>query len=447
MKIRSLLLLILSAALLFNSSCQNLSEIPSDGEITEQPEPQRMAYHLSSGGSRLGDDVYFLIGTSKQALSLEYIRASEYGSENFDTFVPCFDALCIKHNDREQCSIATTGLGGHPQSFTAFFYEGEPAMVIFNPVDICLSRPYSNIRVSLLCEDYLNAENVVDAYNEWKENGVRVRRSELLVYKDYFYYVELKNGTQTQYRIPLTGGKPERVFEEDNVIIRTIINDRFYGIRYDIDPESTDDIVARENIHYFRSDMNYQNIEPLPEDLDFFSLLSDDYDTGLIILEADENFIYVRLHTKLLAFSDEDIYAEPVVLSDTEGKFSDGRTIDSSYNNGVMYTIINSGDYDRSLLDDSGIRRNRVDWYEKSMLYGMDIRTGECRSWDISSQNYLISEIIYADDKYVYAECTYVHDDDRYIRRVIMRLTLDTMRYEVFLPTRFWEYSAETTSE
>ena len=444
MKIRSLLLM-LTAVLLLNCSCQKQPDSPPDGVVAEQPEPQYMAYHFSSA-SRVGDDVYFLIGASRQSQSLEFIRASEYGNEDFDTFVPCFDTVC-KHNDREQCCIATTFVGNYTRSITAFLYEGEPTLVVFNPVDICLSQPYSNIRVNLVCEDYLYAENVDDAYDEWrKDGGLRVQKSELLVYKGYCYYVELKNGTRTQYRIPLTGGKPERVFEEDNVIIRTIINDRFYGIRYDIDPESTDDIVARENIHYFRSDMDYQNIEPLPEELEFFSLMSDDYDTGLIILDADENFIYVRRRTKLLAFSDEDIYAEPVLLSDTEDKFSDGRTIDSSYNNGVIYTIINSGECDRNLLDYSGSRGKNVNWYENSMLYGLDIRTGECRSWDLSSQDFLISEILYADDKYVYASCTYVHKDDRYINRVIMRLTIDTMRYEVILPDLFWEYSTETTS-
>ena len=439
-------LLILTLTLLLNCSCRQQPSGQTDlsnGESVEQSEPQRMAYHFS-GAARVGDDVYFLVAASSQGL--EYIRASEYGSENFDTFVPCFDAVC-KHNDRKQCCIATASIGDRTKSFTAFLYEGEPALVVFNPVDICFSRPYSNIKTTLLCEDYLNASDVWTAYDEWKNSGARPQRSESFVYKDYFYYVELINGTRTQYRVPLTGGDPERVFDEDNVIIRTIINDRFYCIRYDVGPETTDGIVERENIHYFRSDMNYQNIEPLPDALEFFSLLSDDYDTGLLILDADENYIYARRKTKLYAFSDADIYAEPVLLSDTEGNFPDGKTIDSGYNNGVLYTVINNGDYSRSLIDISGSYRKGVKWYESSMLYGLDIKTGECRSWDISSQDYLISEILYVDDKYVYAQCTYAHDDDRYMHKAIMRLTLDTMRYEVILSDYFLEYSAETASQ
>ncbi|MBQ8259932.1 MAG: hypothetical protein IJY97_10270, partial [Clostridia bacterium] len=95
-------------------------------------------------------------------------------------------------------------------------------MLIFNPVDICLSRPYSNVKTTLLCEDYLNASDVRAAYDEWKTSPTKPRRSELFVYKDYLYYVETRSGVRTQYRISLEGGEPERVFEEDNVIIRTI---------------------------------------------------------------------------------------------------------------------------------------------------------------------------------------------------------------------------------
>ena len=65
---------------------------------------------------------------------------------------------------------------------------------------------------------------------------------------------------------------------------------------------------------------------------------------------------------------------------------------------------------------------------------------------DISNQNYLIDEILYADGRYIYALGRYVHDDNRAQQGVTMRLTLDTMRYEVILPDRFWEYSAKTAS-
>ena len=87
-----------------------------------------------------------------------------------------------------------------------------------------------------------------------------------------------------------------------------------------------------------------------------------------------------------------------------------------------------------------------MQWYETSALYSFDIRTGECKEFTISSQNHLIDKILYADDKYVYAEGTYIHNDNRAQQGATMRLTLDTMRYEVILPDIFWEYSAETTA-
>ena len=40
----------------------------------------------------------------------------------------------------------------------------------------------------------------------------------------------------------------------------------------------------------------------------------------------------------------------------------------------------------------------------------------------------------------------YIHHDNRSDMGYSMRLTLDTMRYEVILPERFLEYSAETAS-
>jgi hypothetical protein len=80
------------------------------------------------------------------------------------------------------------------------------------------------------------------------------------------------------------------------------------------------------------------------------------------------------------------------------------------------------------------------------MLYSFDIGTGECRSWDISSQNYLLSYILYADSEYVYGISKYAHDDGRGKGSVTIRLTLDTMRYEVILPDGFLEDSAETTA-
>ncbi len=443
---KKIVLFVLAITMLFCCSCQNTPEPPSDGEITEQPEPQRMAYHLSNV-ARLENDIYFPCGVS---FTKSNVYASEYDAADFEIYVPCFDTVC-DHRNRKICCLATTAIGGRTEQIAAFLYKGEPALLIFNPVDICLSRPYSNVKTTLLCEDYLNASDVWAAYDEWKTSPTKPRRSELFVYRDYLYYVETRSGVRTQYRISLEGGEPERVFEEDNVIIRTIINDRLYGIRYDVNdwtPEE-DVLPTRDQIHYFRSDMNYQNVEPLHEKLEFFSLLSDDITNGLIILEADEEFIYAKRGTKIFAFSDSDMNAEPILLSDMEGKIPSDLPSPSptywGYNDGTVYTIINTGLYTRSTLDYGGMS-NKTQWFESSTLYSIDIRTGECKELDISNQNYLIHEILYADDKYIYALGRYVHDDNRAEQGVTMRLTLDTMRYEVILPDRFWEYSAKTAS-
>lgn len=285
-------ILLLVILLLLSSSCQKQ---PGD-EIVEPPEPQRMAYHLGTA-SLVEDSIYYTAFIShKNGTS---VLATEYGTENFESYVPCFDPVC-------------------------------------------------------------------------------------------------------------------------------------------------------DQIHYFRSDMNYENVEPLPQKLEFFTLLSDNNTNSLIILDADEDYIYTKRGTKILAFSDSDINAEPILLSDTEGKIPDdlpsGIFPCWSYNDGIVYSVINTDHFKRKALDRYGMNEKNMSWYESSTLYSFDIRTGECKVQDISNSNYIINKILYADDKYVYAEGSYIHSDNRAQEGVTIRLTLETMRYEAILPDIFWEYSAETTA-
>ena len=458
MKFRCVLLLMLATALLFSCSCKSQPISQNDSTSDEMAEsalePQYMAYRLGEI-SRVGDDIYFVSSTS---FSDAQIFATEYGSENFDIFVPCFDAVC-NHSDRSNCCITTSLLSHGTDSLTAILYNEEPALVLFNPIDISFSMPYSNVKVALLAEDFVENNlydyvNSFKAYKEWNSSESRIKRSEPLVYKDYLYYVELKSGVRTQYRISISGGKPERVFEEDNIIIKTIINDKFYGIRYDVDLNNPEEFITdREKIHYFRSDMNYENAEPLPEILDFFVLQGEAVGFNLksnAILDADADFIYVTEGMKVWAVPNSDINAEPIMLSDMKGTIPyeqrAGLWQTSWYSDGIIYTILNDSLYNRDLLDSQGKPTSPTKWYESSKLYSFDIRTGECRVLDISNSNYLLTEILYADGKYVYAKGRYAHNDNRGIQGVTIRLTLDTMRYEVILPDRFLEYSAETTA-
>ena len=446
-----LVLLMLVTILSFICSCGEATIYPSYTEATEHLEPQHMAYHLGYA-SRLGDDIYLALLTSSD--NGVNIVASEYGTEDFTTYVPCFDAVC-DHKKRARCCLKTYDYNTIQRQLTAFLYDGEPSLVIFSAFDTCLSMPYSNVKTNLILDDFLNGNYSNDQAGlaEFFEAlNSAPQRSVLLIYGDYLYYAEIKDGSRTQYRIPLTGGNPERVFEEDNIIIKTIINDKFYGIRYDIAPENPGEVIRdRDRIHYFRSDMNYENIETLPEILDFFSLVSEEnkrINTNAI-LDADEENIYVLYQKKIWAISDSDIHAEPVLLSDPGEKLPSDLpklTWDRMwYNDGVLYIIINTNQYNRQTLDSNGFS-NPTQWYESSTLYSFDISTGECKTWDIKNQSYLIMEILYADDEYVYAIGRYVHNDNRAIEGVTIRLTIDTMRYEVILPDRFWEYSAETTA-
>ncbi|MGM9641649.1 MAG: hypothetical protein ACI3XI_00425 [Eubacteriales bacterium] len=405
-----------------------------------------MAYHLGTV-SRVDDSIYFTTDVSTN--NGMYVLATEYGAINFDAYVPCFNPVC-DHTSRSTCCVALSRMVFQMSEIVAFKYKGEPALVVFNQIDSCLSLPYSNIKVNLVYEDFLDSDSPSEGYREWESSPSKPKRNELLVYKDYFYYVETRNGVRVQYRISLEGGEPERVFEEDNVIIRTIINDRFYGIKYDVDdwtPEQGQ-LPTRDQIHYFRSDMNYENVEPLPEKLQFFSLFSDIATNDFIILDADGDYIYTKRGTKILAFSDSDIYAEPILISDTEGKIPTDlpslSIVSRGYSDGIIFSVINSGLYNRMVYDYSGTMTKNPQWYESSTLYSFDIRTGECRVLDMSDQKYLLEEVYYADDKYVYGRGSYVHDDNRCIQSVNIRLTLDTMRYEVLLPDYFREYSPQS---
>ena len=449
MKVRNIMLMVLAITLLCCTSCQKTPYTPSDGEITEPPEPQYMAYRLSEA-ARVGDDIYFVGG-----VSFAQIFASEYGTADFEIYVPCFNAVC-DHTDRSKCCIETSDLDTTDQ-IVAFLYDGEPAMILFNPVDICFSRPYSNIKINLMYEEVVNKEyptdvaGILDLLETLKATP---KRSEFLVYGNYLYYVEMKNGVRTQYRISLGGGEPERIFEEDNIIIRTIINDKLFGIRYEnVDPNDPWEVLQdRDNINYFRSDMNYENIEPLPEKIEFFALPGDDNFVagGIAILDADEDYIYFTNGKKVWALHDSDIYAEPILLSDMGDIIPYEVSIDlqqtACYSEGSIYAVVNFDMYQRSLLDSNGYPTSPTQWYGESMFYCFDIKTGEYRLLDISNDNYIMTTILYSDGKYVYGEGSYAHDDGRGIQGVTMRLTLDTMRYEVILPEHFTKYSAETAS-
>ncbi len=453
---KNFFLIILATLMLFSCSCQKApggEDVSFEPETVKQPEPQYMAYRLGEV-MRLGEDIYFAKSAS---FTKAQIFATEYGSENFDVYVPCFDAVC-DHRDRLQCCLKTYE---QVELFTAFLDDGEPAMLLYEEINTCLSKPYSNVKTDLLRQDFMFIEDEKErtlAKIAWKKSESYPIRSEQLVYKDYFYYVELKSGVRTQYRISLDGGEPERVFEEDNIIIRTIINDRFYGIRYEnVDPNDPWGVMQdRDSIHYFRSDMNYENVEPLPDKLYCFQLRND---IGVsitfspnsnAIIDADEEFIYIMNGMKFWAIPDSDINAEPILLSDMKDKIPYERSFGfwqtTWYGDGVLYTVLHSGIYERDLLDHNGQSMRPTQWYEKSTLYSFDIRTGEYSSRDISGESYLLSEFLYADGEYIYAKCKYAHNDGRMLGGATMRLTLDTMRYEVILPDRFLEYSAETDS-
>lgn len=454
MKVRRILLLILAIILLLSCSCQQQPPIQSDTTSDEMAElePQYMAYHLGEA-CRLGEDVYFV---NCPSFTDTQIFATEYGSENFDIFIPCFDAVC-NHSDRLKCCIATFLMSASDVNITAFDYNGEPAVLLFNPLDFALSMPYSNVKINLFGEDFVEKDllTAISEYREWSKSEAKVERSESFIYRDYLYYVELKSGVRIQYRIPISGGEPERVFEEDNIIIRTIINDRFYGIRYDSDIGADISIKNdKDKMYYFRSDMNYENIEPLPEILDYFWLQCDRNlfsVTSNSIICADGEFIYVLDDMKIWKIPDSDIYAEPILIVDMEGIIPKKQSADIwqelLYNDGVLYILSHEGLYERDLLSYFGTPLERpAQWYESSTLYCFDVITGECRSFDISNENYFITDILYADGEYLYGKGRYVHHDNRSEMGYSMRLTLDTMRYEVILPERFLEYSAETAS-
>lgn len=407
-----------------------------------------MAYSFGQA-YRVGDTVFLKVAVSTQ--EVEQIRANEYGSANFDTFVPCFNTLCSLHNNFRQCCIATCsiGSGASIQEIMGYAYGDEPALVYFNPVDTCLSMPYSNTKISLVYEDYVKSDNVYEDYLKIREEradaGTEIKRANPLVYKGYLYYVQIRCGKFTQYRVSLKGGNPERVFEADNIIIKTIINDKIYGVRYDDGIGEQPGLASdREKMHYFRSDMNDENIESLPETLDYYRLTTDDVFNlqTRVLLDADSEFIYVLDERKVWAIPESDINAEPVLLLDLEEKISfdleRGESYRALYADGVIYAYLGTGSYTRNLLNEEGYKKE-FKWKEKMTFCSLNIKTGECKSRDISNENYLLIDMHYADDNYIYGLSNYLHEDGRVIQGVTTRLTLDTMRYEVILPPRFLE--------
>lgn len=442
MKKRIILFILMQCLLFCLISCQRPTQ-NVDSEDTKLPENDyKQPYMAQQFGNmyRVGDDLYFLGSKLSGYFDVNKgekgnVLVTEYGAEKFDYYVPCFDSLCT-HFDRSRCCLYTCDTA---ESLYAYEQNGEPTIVIYSPLDTVTANPYLNIKQDLLCEDFVYSSMSKLEYLKNMTNSPD--KYSMLVYKDYLYYSMLVDDDYISYRLPLVGGEPERVFTQDSVIIKTIINDRFYGIKFN-SGNDFDDVV------FFRCNMDLSNFEILPAILTDFSVLNTTTTAGFYntILGADDQYIYIISDRKLWALSDSDINVSATVLADLAEVLPDtaSASVGIFGNGNTAYILSNENVYRRDLHSAEG-RPKKEQWYETSKLYCLNIKTGTCTSTTLTDSSYLFLDIFFADDEYVYGYGKYVHEDGRFTYSII-RLTLDNMKYEVLLADSFLSYTSDTTA-
>lgn len=366
---------------------------------------------------RVGDEIYFCSGVAKsisaEAGTTAKVMVTEYGTPQLEYYVPCFDPTCT-HLDRSQCCL---NVYHNVSGIYAYERDGEPTVIIYSPLDTVISKPYSNTKQDLLCEEgYVYAAGLDEKMAYLQSLTNYPHKNNMMVYEDYVYYSMLVDDEYLAYRVSLDGGEPERLFENDSVIIRTIVNDRFYGVKFNAGADN------RDNVSYFRCDLNFENFETLPEIFTDFRGVSRGMLNGSAIVGVDGQNIYMQQGRKLWMLSDEDIYAPATMVADLSyipDKFPLCYT-DGTY----IYALCLLSSYER--FDNNN---RRYQWFESSELFTIDMHTGEYTVLDISNDTYLFTQIYYMDEKYVYGQGRIV-DEDGSFKESLMRLTIDTMKFE-----------------
>lgn len=422
MKFRIVYFIIVILFVLSFFSCHNDGGKTVNGEVGLPC----MSQHIGQI-SLVGDELY-LTATGYESLNTFGIWACESSSESFTPYTPCYIPDCMHNSDKCCAFISHTP---SQMKLLAYEDEGEPVLILQSSRgDIAISKPLSNEKIFLTGKDYQSS-----------------KKANVFIYGDYLYFSQKSGDEYVQYRATLASGKVERVFDQNNIVVKTIINNKYYGMIYSDDSK---DISSRPNgdTVYFRSDMNYENIEALPEMFEFFSTPGDDFlIRATAILDADEQNIYVLYQQKIWAIADENIYDEPRLISCIEDQVLEDYIdeINSSYyKDGKLYFVFRRDPYDRKLLNAKGEDQRRQ-WWSSSHFYSFDIMTGELCSWDISSQQGTIRELYYADGKYIYGKGIYVHQDGRSIDGLIMRLNLETMEFESKIYPEFFDHMLDTT--
>lgn len=408
--------------------CLSCQETSSDGGApTHTQNIPTVAQHLGRS-ALVGNELYLkpLGGSSNYHCG---IFVCDPDAESFEPYYPCYVPSC-RHNGPECVALAEYNLFN--LRLTACGDSGEPTVVMCSTNgDVYISKPISNEKRKPSGSDYSAGP-----------------KTNLFIYGDHLYYSQKVGSTYIQYRVSLDDGVTERVFEQDNIIIKTILNNKYYGVIYKSEIQVATPL-TNDDVTYFRSDMDYQNVETLPEMMWFFYTPEEKFIIrATAILDADEQSIYVLQDHKIWAFSDADIYAEPKMVFDMEvfnlGKWQESQS-SSWYRDGMLHFIWNYTHSSRVLLDQYGSGQVSRGWYKTSHLYSINIMTGEYEVTDIATDTAQFRDIFFIDDKYLYGEGVYAHYDGRSDYSVLMRLNLDTLECEPKLCEEFLAYTPETT--
>ena len=381
----------------------------------------RRALHFSEA-VRVGNDMYFHCGNSNDydGGRIQRLVLSDYGTESFEINIACFDPTC-NHTDSVAATCCANSVyyrvnGQFPDELKnnrQYWYKSKlqglvadgtadnPNIILWTGQSLYVSNPFENKKI--LLDDGSN-EQPIDITSP-------------LLYDGYIYYYKAIESVGAQWRVAVSGGNPERVFEQDNIKINDIIDGKYY----------VSGLTVTGTRGYSRVNPDLTEAENLP-----------DYWKTALPFYFDEQFGYIAVQDKIYKFDKNNISAEPELLLSIRENTSESSRIISLCNASSLHYILLDDLKQQSYTSYSGVD-------EKYQEYGIitygtyDVSTGEHKKIDLKTEYLLnVNDLLYADGDYIYLKCANKYaveinmtsEQKASVGLTLCRITLEEMKYE-----------------
>lgn len=382
----------------------------------------KRALHFSQAG-RIGNDMYIHCENSTEYDNgkADKLVLSEYGLEKFEIYMACFDPTCSHSNTAAATCCADCVYYRVMPDFPDFIKQNEdnwytnklqsfalcgsdqaPCVILFTGHSLYASYPIENKKTV-----------IADGGHE-----IILNLSDPMIYDGYVYYYQKYESYGTQWRVPIRGGTPERVFEHDNIILCDIIDDKYY---------INDQNENTSESGYFVMSFDLAQCEAYPE-----------YWKNNEPFWFDEQYGYVAAGGDIYKFDKNNIQSPPELLFSVKDKFPSATFINSEVFNETVYYIY-SDDMHRETYTYGNDMSEKYQVFDTIIFGSYNVVTARDVSIDIKNERIVaVQNLLYADEKYVYLCITDQTAIDKkistgqniIIHNKLCRITLEEMKYE-----------------